>query len=390
MIFRVSLVFGIVIAVVAIATSSLLPSSIIGSTSECSYYPSSWCDPLQPIALLYMGLAHVWLLGRKTVKLLPPPTFHNTHKVAVVTGSNTGIGYETARTLVVDYGWQVILGCRSKHKAIEAMNNINADRDLTKQLQGEALVLEQPLDLSRFGSVQLFAKELRDRFLNLDVLVNNAGRNTSGKSGRLDLLFQSNFLGHFLLTQELFTSLQEGKGGHVINLSSAMHHFSGTRPMDETYWKSMALYSEDRPPETYAASKTAAIFFTHEINRRHYRENDNSSIRSTAVNPGAAASDIWRGFPEWIQRVLKVFFLTPQQASVPVVAAAVHKSWNETTTYLQPYWLPSYEKPPFPAMEMLGPYIGYAATTPRLPSDGGQQAGQALWKVSMELTGIRK
>jgi NAD(P)-dependent dehydrogenase (short-subunit alcohol dehydrogenase family) len=193
----------------------------------------------------------------------------------------------------------------------------------------------------------------------------------------LDLLFQSNFLGHFLLTKELLESLQK-ENGHVINLSSAMHHFSGTRPLDESYWKSVALHSPDRPPETYAASKTAAILFSLELTRRY------PQLRSTAVNPGAASSDIWRGFPKLIQNIMKVFFLTPSQASVHVVAAAVTP--DLTATYLQPYWLYDYSKPPFPALEMLGPYVGYVATTPRLPSDGGLDAALSLWKVSEELT----
>ncbi len=359
-------VFSLVSLLAAMAVNSLM-------SNESSYYSSAWCDPLQPIALLYMGLAHLWVFGRITPTPLPPPTLENSHKVAIVTGANTGIGYETARTLVVDYGFQVILACRSKDKAMQAMLAINLQRQ--EILSGEAIVLEQILDLSSFESVQLFAEEVRQRFSNVDVLINNAGRNTSGKSGRrLDLLFQSNFLGHFLLTKELLKVMQEG---HVINLSSAMHHFSGTRPLDESYWNSVALHSEDRPPETYAASKMAAILFTQELTRRY-------QLRSTAVNPGAAASDIWRGFPQWMQQVMKVFFLTPAQASIPVVAAAV--STNLRATYLQPYWQWDYNKAPFPAFEMLGPYIGYVPSTPRLPNDGGQDAAIALWNVSEELT----
>lgn len=347
--------------------------------TDSPYYASSWCNPLQPIALIYMGLAHLWVGRRIQPTRLPPPTVENTRKVAVVTGANTGIGFETARTLVLEYHWQVVLACRSKDKAIQAMHAINKERStqLSDESLGEAIVLDQTLDLSSFDSVRLFAQEVRQKFPKLDVLINNAGRNTSGKSGPLDLLFQSNFLGHFLLTKELLESLQK-ENGHVINLSSAMHHFSGTRPLDESYWKSMALHSPDRPPETYAASKTAAILFSLELTRRY------PQLRSTAVNPGAASSDIWRGFPKLIQNVMKVFFLTPSQASVPVVAAAVTP--DLTATYLQPYWLYDYSKPPFPALEMLGPYVGYVATTPRLPSDGGLEAALSLWKVSEELT----
>ena len=380
-------IFGLLVVVAAIFVNSLLTPG-----SDSPYYSSAWCDPLQPVALLYTGLAHLWVMGRDIENPLPPATLKNTNKVAVITGANTGIGFETARTLVVDYGWKVVLACRNRKKAIRAMLDINEERDPESSLMGEAIVLDQTLDLSRFGSIQLFSKELREQFPKLDLLINNAGRNTSGKSGRLDLLFQSNFLGHFLLTQELLAPLQLSEDGHVINLSSAMHHFSGKRPLDETYWRSVALHSEERPPETYAASKTAAILFTDELNRRYYDQRDagDASIRSTVVNPGAAASDIWRTFPQWIQQVLKLFFLTPRQASVPVVAAAVQESWNRTATYLQPYWQFDYSTPLFPATEMLGPYVGYVPTTPRLPSDGGRQASASLWKVATELTTVKR
>jgi NAD(P)-dependent dehydrogenase (short-subunit alcohol dehydrogenase family) len=387
--------FGLVALFAAIFANDLFTPDA-GTSDASPYFSSAWCNPLQPVAAIYTCLAHLRVIGRDIVNPLPPATPKNTKKVAVVTGSNTGIGFETARTLVVDYGWQVVLACRDRKKAIRAMLDINEERDeKSSTSMGEAIVLNQPLDLSSFGSVQLFAKELRERYPKLDVLINNAGRNTSRKSGRLDLLFQSNFLGHFLLTQELLEPLQKTKdGGHVINLSSAMHHFSGTRPMDETYWKSVALYSEERPPETYAASKLAAILFSQELNRRFYdnptNEKDHASLRSTAVNPGAAASDIWRGFPQWTKEVMKLFFLTPQQASVPVVAAAVHESWNRTSTYLQPYWQADYGKPPFPAAEMLGPYVGYVATTPRLPRDGGRQAAASMWNVATELTTVKR
>ena len=345
---------------------------------EPAFFPMSWCTPLQPVAMAYMAISHVWLVGRNTPKPLPAPTVQNTNKVAIVTGANTGIGFETARTLVVDYGWDVVLACRSTQKAVRAMLDINEE---PRKRGGEAIVLSQPLDLSRFGSLQLFVDEFRGRFSKVDVLINNAGLNTSGKSGRLDLMFQSNFLGHFFLTRQLMeASLLDKEQGHVINLSSVMHHFSGTRPLDEAYWKSMSLYSDDRPPETYAASKLAAILFSHELTRRY-------GLRSTAVNPGAAASDIWRGFPDWVVQVMKIFLLTPRQACRPVVAAAVEMM---DASYIQPYWLPRYDRRPFPAMEMLGPYVGYAVTAPRLPADGGHQAALALWKVSEELTALPK
>jgi len=95
---------------------------------------------------------------------------------------------------------------------------------------------------------------------------------------------------------------------------------------------------------------------------------------------------------------MKIFFLSPHQASRPVVAAAVLEGIynnNNNATYFQPYWKPRMwwsndddHHPLFPVVEMLGPYVGYVATTPRLPVDGGREAALALWKVSEEFTSL--
>ena len=85
-------------------------------------------------------------------------------KVAIVTGSNTGIGLETARTLV-DSGWNVILACRSRDKALKAASEIRG--------MGQPLVVAT-LDLSSFSSIKEFAKTIRGRYSKVHVLINNA------------------------------------------------------------------------------------------------------------------------------------------------------------------------------------------------------------------------
>ena len=350
----------------------------MSNTNNQPYW--TWYNLCLGISVPYTCLAHVWVFGirglRDIVKRPVGVLTIEGKKVAVVTGANTGIGFETAKSLAVEYGWEVVLACRSKDKAIQAMIAINQE----SKSGGKAVVLEEPLDLSSFESVENFSKAIQRRYEKVDVLVNNAGRNSSGKSGKLNLLFQSNFLGHFLLTNSLLDQL---KGGRIINLSSVMHHFSGIEPKLTDYWKSVALYRPDSPPEVYSASKLAAILFTNELNRR-YGESHN--ITSMAVNPGSCASDIWRDFPKPLKAVFRVVFLTPKQASAPAVAAAVHESWGKDVTYLQPYWMPNEGSPPLPFTEMLGPYVGFIATPPRLPPGGGLQEAHSLWDLSAELT----
>jgi len=97
-------------------------------------------------------------------------------------------------------------------------------------------------------------------------------------------------------------------------------------------------------------------------------------------------SDIWRDFPRVLQFVFQFIYLDSRQGCCTSVAAAVGE-WDDSVIYLQPYWLPAATTVAFPAMEILGVFQGYRVTQPRLPADGGLQAGQALWKASLELTG---
>jgi NAD(P)-dependent dehydrogenase (short-subunit alcohol dehydrogenase family) len=324
-------------------------------------------------------------------------------KVAIITGSNTGIGFETARILVVDYGWEVILACRSRDKAVRAMESINsqqqqqqANKSTKNNLNGKAVVIDYPLDLSDFESVRKFADAIRERYQTVNVLINNAGLNTSGKSSdNLDLLFQSNFLGHFLLTNLLLDTLKGGGGG-VVNLSSVMHHFAGPQPKDHKFWRYIASYSPNVPPESYAASKLAMLYFSQELNRRF---GESHNLQSISVNPGSVASDIWRGFPGWLKTIFRYVYLSPQQGCAPAVAAAVISSTRTRSVhkvrrnmYFQPYWIPynnnnNKSRPMIPFTEMLGPYVGYTVTTPRLPANNiFVEEAKALWQVSEEFT----
>eukprot|EP00980_Cylindrotheca_fusiformis_P026789 scaffold17468_cov106-Cylindrotheca_fusiformis.AAC.5 len=374
------------ILISAVPAVAFVISSMTRATNDSNlepyFTPALGYNLCLAVAAPYTLLSHLWVLAfsKATLRSKVVKTAEKSNGIAVVTGSNTGLGFETAQSLATDYGYEVVLACRSVEKAIKAKDLIN-EAVLSTTHGGKAVVLEEPLDLSDFGSVRHFAKSIQRRYphTRIDLLINNAGRNSSGKSGKLDLLFQTNFLGSFLLTSLLVENL---KGGKVVNLSSVMHHFAGQQPKNEEFWRSIALYNPERPPEGYSASKLAAILFSNELNRRYSASH---GIRSISVNPGSCSTDIWRDFPKWMQNIFRLIYLTPAQGSAPIVAAAVRDDWGDKT-YLQPYWLPAYNSASLPFMEMAGPYIGYAAATPRLSKDDGRQAATALWNVSHELT----
>jgi len=151
------------------------------------YYSDAAFNAMMPMAAVYTMVANLAVFVLQPLNLFPHPeplplqtSFDM--KVAIVTGFNTGIGLETARTLV-DSGWNVILACRSRDKALKAVSQIRG--------MNQALVT---LDLSSFSSIKEFAKTIRGRYSKVHVLINNAGRNTSGPSENgLDLCFSTIF-----------------------------------------------------------------------------------------------------------------------------------------------------------------------------------------------------
>jgi len=338
-------------------------------SSNPGYYGTTAFLLFSPLSVIYTALSHVCFACLGSLKIQHVPTesigTETPHvlnkKVAIVTGSNTGIGFETSRALA-DRGYEVILACRSRDKAMLAVRQIpNA-------------VFLHPLDLSSKESIEEFATVVKAKYSTIHLLVNNAGLNTSGRlEGGLDLCFQTNFLGHFLLTGLLRPVLSST--GRVVNLSSVMHHFSDVEEKDERYWRRCTLYNEKQ--STYTPSKLAALLFTIELNKR--------GIKSYAVNPGAVNSDIWRGFPRWIIPIFSLLYINNAQGAFTSIAACLC-DFDSSVIYLQPYWLPFPKRPAFPPMEMLGPFVGYAATAPRLPDMDGTAAA-ALWKVSEEVTG---
>jgi len=398
--------------------------------SSSPYYPLWSFAPFGPLAVAYTFAQHAWIafhqriLGRTVpplgnsdqapLSIAPSSTRELDGKIAIVTGSNTGIGFETAKALVVDHGMTVILACRSRDKAELAAKQIN---DANGKSGGKAIFLH-PLDLSSFQSVRHFSAQVKEycqkqqqqgtaAASSIQVLVNNAGRNTSGPSNEkynqdqpLDLLYQSNMLGHYLLTAELLLIMTPG--ARIVNLSSVMHHFCGgshDNLESVDFWRNCALHGR-APHDPYSPSKLAALLFSIELNRRFgggkelkQQQQPTPRIRSIAVNPGAVNSDIWRDFPRFIVLLFNLVYINNQQGCQTSVAAAVSDAVDDDdkAIYLQPYpvvWNP--QQPAFPAYEMLAPFAGPLVTRPRLPTqDEGARAAAAFWQASQEITGAQ-
>ena len=259
-------------------------------------------------------------------------------RIAVVTGSNCGVGYETARILV-RRGAAVVLACRDPQKGEEAVTAIQRDIQSIHTCHGQAMFVQ--LDLENFDSIKQFAIKFGELFPRLDILVNNGGINTSGvTSYGLQKTFCTNYLGHYylfrLLEPKLATVDESGSnnsGGRVVNLSSVMHHVGGSD------FQCSALFGtrpQDLPVKnnTYSDSKLYMNFLTMEINRRYCLVESTSErrpITAVSVNPGAVRSNIWRAIPWPISIlydvfVMRMFYLSPEQGAQPSIFACCASS----------------------------------------------------------------
>ena len=152
-------------------------------------------------------------------------------RIAVVTGANTGLGFETALGLA-SKECKVIMACRNKDKAEQAMADIhaevpNADLEFIK------------LDLNSLKSVREFAKTYTEKYDRLNLLINNAGlmipplmRTEEGFESQ----FGVNHLGHFLLTYLLFPAIEKTDNARVVSLSSIAHK-NGRIHFDDPNWE---------------------------------------------------------------------------------------------------------------------------------------------------------
>lgn len=187
-------------------------------------------------------------------------------KTTIVTGGYVGLGLETTKTLV-SAGAKVIVPARSREKA-------------EKYLAGIENVQIETMDLMDIDSINAFAERFLARDEPLHLLINNAGimatplnRDARGNESQ----FATNHLGHFQLTNRLWSALKKASGARVVNLSSRGHHFAPVEFDDINFEQ-----REYDPWKAYGQSKTANILFTVLLDEKG--KNDN--IRAFAVHPG--------------------------------------------------------------------------------------------------------
>lgn len=233
-------------------------------------------------------------------------------RVFVVTGANSGLGFETARTLART-GATVVMACRSPERAATALDDL-------RNTVPDADVEVQQLDLASLESVRTAAAALRQRFGAIDALINNAGvMYTERELTRdgIEVQFGTNHLGHFALTLELIDSLEAAPRARVVTIGSLGHRLPYAFDLDDL--TATGKYSRFG---AYARSKVANLLFSYELDRR--LQAAGSTVISLAAHPGASDTEIAEHLPgmKWQRKYLHRLAQPASLGCLPAVRAA--------------------------------------------------------------------
>ncbi|XP_011697335.1 PREDICTED: WW domain-containing oxidoreductase isoform X2 [Wasmannia auropunctata] len=249
------------------------------------------------------------------------------NKVALVTGANIGIGFETARSLAL-HGCDVILACRDVEKANEAIKLIQQEKE-------SANCVALKMDLSSLSSVREAVEQFKQKFKSLHILILNAGVFTPPyeltKDG-YELTFQVNHLSQFYLTLLLEQAIKSSNNPRVVVVSSESHRFSSIRTLEDLHPLTLS------PPAykywgmgAYNLSKFCNVLFAQELARQW------PSVGVFACHPGNMVSSSLSRY-SWLFRLLfaivRPFTKSLQQAaSTPVFCATAPELEGLTGSY---------------------------------------------------------
>ena len=286
------------------------------------------------------------------------------NKIVIITGGNSGIGFEAAKMLV-KRGAQVVLAVRNEQKGKQAQESILAENS-------DAHVEVMKLDLSDLQSVKDFATQFLTRFENLHILINNAGVMVPPyqltKDG-FELQFGCNHLGHFALTGYLLPMLDKTPNSRVVTVSSIAHrgasiffdNLNGAK-----VYKKMAFYKQ---------SKLANLLFAKELDER-LKQQGISTI-SVACHPGISTTNLFkfgkRDAPAFLMRFATIFLQSAEMGALPTVYAATNENLKGGE-YIGP--------------DGKGNRKGNPTIEVPAPEVYNEETMKQLWDVSEKLTGV--
>ncbi|WP_242032212.1 SDR family NAD(P)-dependent oxidoreductase [Aphanizomenon flos-aquae] len=283
-------------------------------------------------------------------------------RIVIVTGSSSGIGYETARVLANKQA-SVIIAVRNLEKGNKALAKI-----IQQNKDADVRVME--LDLANLASVNNFAENFQKNYSRLDLLINNAGvmippysKTTDG----FELQFGTNHLGHFALTGQLLKLLISTKASRIVNVSSGAHNF-GTLDFDDLNWekRNYAQWT------AYGDSKLANLYFTYELDRKLKEQGINTVV--TASHPGWTATELQRTAGDVMKYLNGIFAQDITMGALPTLRAAIEEGLKGGE-YFGPNGF----------MEI----SGYPVKVESNQLSKDRAIAQKLWVVSEQLTSVK-
>ena len=288
-------------------------------------------------------------------------------KVYIVTGANSGLGFESSKALAAK-GASVVMACRNLDKGNKAKEEILKDFPAVD-------IKVMKLDLQDLSSVKSFSESFQNEYQRLDVLLNNAGIMMPPyqltKDG-YESQFGVNHLGHFALTGLLMNLIKTTPNSRVVNVSSLAHK-RGEINFDNLMYEKENSYS---PMKAYGRSKIANLYFTYELQRRF--EANKINALSVSAHPGISETNLSKFMEKrFIVSLLKpIFSFIMQPASMgalPQLRAATDPSVKGAQ-----YYGPGSKRE----------FKGYPVLVNSNESSHDLEIASRLWRVSEELTKV--
>ena len=287
-----------------------------------------------------------------------------TGRVAVITGSNTGLGFETAAALAAK-GAHVVLAVRNLDKGKDA-------ELLIKRRSPNADLALQELDLTSLESIRAAAEQLRADHDRIDLLINNAGVMYTPKGKTKDgfeLQFGTNHLGHFAFTGLLLDRMLPVAGTRVVTVSSIGHRILADIHFDDLQWE--RSYNRVR---AYGQAKLANLLFTYELQRRLAAH---GTTIAAAAHPGGSNTELGRYMTGPLRPAVELFFSRLSQeaamGALPTLRAA-----TDPAVLGGQYYGP----------DGFGQTQGYPKIVGSSKKSHDADRQRRLWAVSEELTGV--
>lgn len=278
-------------------------------------------------------------------------------RIAIITGSNSGIGFEAAKELAAK-GATVVLAVRNQQKGDAALTKIQSEHPNAK-------LHVRIIDMASLKSVAAFSDKFLKEHDRLDLLINNAGIMIppySKTEDGFESQMGTNHMGHFALTAQLFPLLEKTDGSRIVNVSSGAHNM-GNLDFDDLSWENRKYVAW----KAYGDTKIANLYFTYELDRRLKARG--SQVKATVAHPGWSATELQKSF---MLKFLNVLFAQSQQmGALPTLLAAV-----DPNAAGGEYYGPS----------GIGQQRGYPKKVNSNPLSKDTDIAQRLWAVSEELT----